>query len=358
MKSLENRPLRLGILGCGAIAQAAHLDACYKASNVELYALCDHAADLRNAMATIYHPSALYADFNTMLADPQIEAVLIATADQFHAPLALQALDAGKHVFVEKPLGVNVEECLQLQQHVQNTKYILQIGHNKRFDPGIAFAHNFIQTELGTLIAVKAWYHDSHYRYTMTDNLQPPIQQSTQATQPTGNPKANRQRYLMLGHGSHLVDMARFLAGEITAVQARLVEHAGDYCWFIAVAFANGAIGHLDLAVAISGDWDEGFSVLGTTGSVKAKTYLPWFHKTSEVECFSAKDRQIRRPLGEDAYTYKLQLEGFAATILHGSPQHGANITDGVASVKTMAAIARSVDTGNWVTLDTVNGSV
>ena len=46
-----------------------------------------------------------------MLADPQVEAVIIATADAFHVPLSLQALAAGKHVFVEKPLGTSVEEC-------------------------------------------------------------------------------------------------------------------------------------------------------------------------------------------------------------------------------------------------------
>jgi predicted dehydrogenase len=354
----EKRLLRLGILGCGPIAQAAHFDACHKARNAELYALCDHAEDLRTAMAARHQPHAVYTDFNTMLADPQVDAVLIAVADQFHASLALQALDAGKHVFVEKPLGVNVEECQTLQSRLQQTDRVLQIGHNKRFDPGIAFARDFVQTDLGALVALKAWYHDSHYRYAMTDNLQPSIQQSAQATRPDGNPKADRRRYLMLGHGSHLVDTARFLGGEITAVQARLVERSKDYCWFIGVEFANGAVGHLDLAVAISGDWDEGFTVFGETGSVKGKTYLPWFHKTSEVECFSAKDRQIRRPLGEDAFTYKLQLEGFADTILQGSPQQGAGIDDGVASVKAMAAIARSVESSQWVRLDSVTGAI
>ena len=63
------------------------------------------------------------------------------------------------------------------------------------------------------------------------------------------------------------------------------------------------------------------------------------------MECFSAKDRQYRRPLGEDAYTDKLQIEGFGETILNGAPQHGANIEDGVAAIRAMVAIARSVET-------------
>jgi len=53
---------------------------------------------------------------------------------------------------------------------------------------------------------------------------------------------------------------------------------------------------------------------------VQGKVFLPWFHKASQVECFSNKDRLYRRPLGEDAYTYKLQIEGFADAILHGNP--------------------------------------
>jgi predicted dehydrogenase len=63
------------------------------------------------------------------------------------------------------------------------------------------------------------------------------------------------------------------------------------------------------------------------------------------MECFSAKDRQYRRPLGEDAYTDKLQIEGFAETILDGAPQPGANTEDGVAAIRAMVAIARSVET-------------
>ena len=74
------------------------------------------------------------------------------------------------------------------------------------------------------------------------------------------------------------------------------------------------------------------------------------------VECFSAKDRQYHRPLGEDAYTYKLQIEGFADTILHGKPQLGAGIDDGVAAMRALVAIARSTETGKAVRLAEVTG--
>jgi predicted dehydrogenase len=354
----DSRLLRLGILGCGPIAQIAHFDACRKARNAELYALCDVADDLLARMAAIHEPRRTFRDYDAMLADPQVEAVLLATADQYHVPLALRALDAGKHVLVEKPLGVGVEECEALRRRVRETGLVLQVGNNRRFDPGVAFAHRFIREEMGARMGLKAWYYDSTYRYTMTDNLQPIRVTSAQVRRPGGDPKADRVRYFMLTHGSHLVDSSRYLGGEIAAVRARLLERFGACCWFVSVDFADGSLGHLDLTIAVRGDFEEGFQVYGEHGSVKGLVFLPWYHKAAQVECFSVKDRTFRRPLGEDAYTYKLQIEGFADTILHGVPQQGAGIDDGVAAVRAMAAIARSARTGDLVRLADATGGV
>jgi predicted dehydrogenase len=354
----ESRRLRIGVLGAGPIAQAAHFDACRKARNAELYAICDAADDLLTTMAAIHDPHATYHDYAAMLADPQLEAVLIATADQFHVPLARKAIAAGKHVLVEKPLGVTVEECEALRVELAATKLVFQIGNNRRFDPGIAFARRFIEERLGQRLAFKAWYYDSLYRYAMTDNLQPLIQTSAQAQRPAGNPKADKRRYFILTHGSHLVDTTRFLGGEIVSVHARLVERFESYCWFVAVDFADGSLGHIDIIIPVRGDFEEGFQLFGEHGSATGKMPLTWFHKSSVVECFSTADRQYHRPLGEDAYTYKLQIEGFADTILHGAPQHGANIDDGVAAMRALTAIARSVATGQAVRLADVTGGV
>ena len=206
------------------------------------------------------------------------------------------------------------------------------------------------------MLAIKAWYCNSTYRYTVTDNVQPIPYSSRRALKPGDDPKANRRRYYLLTHGSHLVDTARFLGGEMVSCQARLVEKFGACCWFVDVEYANGANGHLDLTVAVRMDWHEGFQIYGEFGSVIGKTYNPWLHKSSDVECFSVKDGQYRRILGADAHTYRLQIEGFAGTILNGHPMRGAAIEDGVASVQAMLAIARSVETGQRVRLDQVRG--
>ncbi len=308
--------------------------------------------------AAAHQPKVVFHQFDDMLSDPQLEAVIIAVADPYHVALARRAVAAGKHVLVEKPLGVSIEECEALRGDLKNTRLVLQVGNNRRFDPGVAFARKFIDEEMGPMLALKAWYYDSTFRYTMTDNLHPIVRASEQARRPEGNPKADLGRYFLLGHGSHLTDTARFLGGEITAVRARLREDAGAFCWFVETDFASGAVGHLDLIIPIRGDFEEGFQIFGRHGSARGRGFLPWFHKAAEVECFSAKERQFRRPLGEDAYTYKLQIEGFADTILRGAPQHGAGIEDGLAAVRALTAIARSVETGQKIRLVEVAGGV
>ena len=149
MIAKDTRQVRIGVLGCGPIAQFAHLDACRKARNAELYAICDVADDLRERMADVHQPVVAYADYEQMLADERVDAVIIAIADQFHVDAALRAIAAGKHVLVEKPLGTTVESCRELRDQAAGTGLVVQVGNNRRFDPGVEFAHRFVREELG-----------------------------------------------------------------------------------------------------------------------------------------------------------------------------------------------------------------
>jgi predicted dehydrogenase len=351
----DDRRLRIGLLGCGPISQAAHLDAICKARNADLYAICDVARGLTDRLAVVYQPQAVYHDFAAMLADPRVEAVVIAVADQFHVPLCRQALAAGNPVLVEKPLGTTVEECEDLRDLVTRTGLAVQIGNNRRFEPGMTQARRFVREELGELLTLDAWYYDSVYRYTMQDNLYPVPVESAQVKRPAGDWKANRQRYLLLTHGVHLLDTARFLAGPLVAVQARHHAHCEMHGWSIAVEFASGALGHLSLISPRRGDFEEGFRAHGTHGSVFGEAPLPWFQR-ARVECF--KDGEYRRLLGEDGFTFKRQIEGFADVILHGAPQLGASLDDGIAAVRGLVAVSQSVASGERVCLADVTGHV
>lgn len=354
----QDRLLRVGVLGCGPIAQFAHLQSCTKAANAELYAICDAAPDLLARMAATHAPRKTFADYDEMLADPDLEAVIVATSDAYHVPMSIKALQAGKHVLCEKPIGTSIEEGEALAAAVKASGKVLQVGHMKRFDPALQDARTFVQEEMGQILALKAWYCDSTHRYTNTDAIQPLPITSALARKPSGNPKADLRQYFMLAHGSHLVDTARFFCGEITAVRARLAERFGAYCWFVETEFANGALGHLDLTVAVRMDWHEGFQLYGENGSVTAKTFNPWYFRSSEVDIFHEKDATARRPLGADGHFFRRQLEGLADTVLNGAPMRGAGVEDGIASIKAMVAIARSAETGERVTLDQVTGAV
>jgi predicted dehydrogenase len=351
----EDRRLRIGLLGCGPISQAAHLDAIRKARNADLYAICDIAGDLTGPLAALYQPEAVYNHFAAMLADPRVEAVVIAVADQFHVPLCRQALAAGKHVLVEKPLGTTVEECEDLRHLVAQTGLVFQIGNNQRFEPGMTQARRFIDQELGDVLMLEAWYYDSVYRHTMQDNLYPVPVETTKSKRPPGNWKADRQRYLLLTHGAHLLDTARFLAGPLVGVHAHHHAQGEMHGWSIMVEFASGALGHLSLISPRRGDFEEGFRVHGAHGSVCGQAPLPWFQR-AQVECF--KGGEYRRLLGEDGFTFKRQIEGFADVILRGAPQLGATLDDGIAAVRGLVAVSQSVACGEPVCLAEATGPV
>ena len=361
MTDAPQRRLQIGVLGAGPIAQAAHFESCTKSRNAMLYAICDVAPDLLARMATTYEPTTTYSSYDAMLADRAIDAVIIATSDVFHVPAALAAIRAGKHVLCEKPLGVSVEEvdALRTEANARGTK--VMVGHMKRFDPGLQAARSFIQREMGQMLAFKAWYGDSTHRYAVTDAVQPHIVRSTAARQPSEDPKANLARYYLLAHGSHLVDTARFLCGELVSVEARLTQRYGAYSWFVSTEFANGAAGHLDLTVSVRMDWHEGLQIYGEHGSVIAKTYNPWLFKASDVEIFRESEATYTRPLGADAHFYRRQVEAFADAVLSEraiAETGGADIDDGVASVRTLAAISRSIETGRKVRIADAEGAV
>ena len=350
--------LRIGILGCGPIAQAAHLESVQKARNTDLYAVCDADQGLADRFGRFYDAQRIYNDYDEMLADPQLDAVVIAISDAFHVPAAIRALDAGKPVFCEKPIATNVADVLALEKAVRDSGLPLQIGHMLRFDPGIQATHDFIRDEMGELLALKAWYCDSTHRYTATDALQPLMRSGTRPMRPAGDQKADKLRYNMLAHGSHLVDLARYLAGPITAVHARLSQKFGAMSWFVETEFANGTLGHLDLTLQVRMDWHEGFQIYGEHGSALGKIFNPWYYKSSEVDIFRESDGASHRVLGADGHFYRRQIEAFADTVLTGAPLTGANIEDGVASVRAMVAINESARSGKPVALADATGDV
>ena len=355
----EETLLKVGVLGCGSIGQAAHLESCAKARNIELTAICDIADDLRNKMAAIYDPKKTYSDYSQMLEDPEIQAVVIGISDEFHVPCARAALEADKHVFVEKPMGIAVEECQDLKEAVDKSGLILQVGFMKRFDGGLQYAKEFLRGSIGEITTYKGWYCDNLGRKMVTANVMPVLYSSKQMKMPDVDARAVRERYNLLAHGSHLFDTARFLAGEILSIEAKYVEKRGMHSWLIACEFAGNIIGNLDLTVSVAQDWLEGAQIYGTDGTVSARMNNPWEFRTSTVECYDRKTDMIHTPYVADGQFYRRQLEAFADTVLHGIPSDAATVEDGLASAQAMVATYRSVhQNGRRIDLKDVQGGI
>lgn len=354
----EKKLVKIGVLGAGQISQAAHFDSIRRSSNAELYAICDVDEFLVTETSNIYHPKKVYYDYDEMLLDPEIDAIVVGIADHYHVPMATKAIKAGKHVLVEKPLGMSIEEVEELGEIARQSDVHVQVGNMKRFDEGIEAAKDFIDQEMGEMLTLKAWYCDNTYRYTTTDNVQPVILEGPNAKKPAGNPKADKRRYYMRGHGSHLFDTARYLGGNIVAVTAWLTEKYGSYSWLVTAEFENGFVGQLDLTLQVRMDWHEGFEIYGENGSITAKTYNPWFFKASDVEIFKSSDDSFHRPIAADGHFYRRQIEDFSRTILTGKLGRGATVYDGIQTMRIMQAVQKSVDTGEKVYIDSVSGEL
>ena len=227
MTVTPGKHLNIGILGCGPIAQAGHFESVTKAQNTKLHAICDVAGDLVERFAVTHGAQKTFLSYEDMLADPQLDAVIIATADAFHVPAALAALAAGKHVLCEKPLGVTPEEVELTAVAASGLK--LQVGHMKRFDQGLQSAGDFIDGELGQMSGV---VRDST---PLCDDRCRAAADCRSAARRRQGPKADLERYYMLARSCHLVDMARYLCGDIVEVQARHLQRFGAYSWFVDV---------------------------------------------------------------------------------------------------------------------------
>ena len=338
--------IRIGLLGCGTIAQYSHLPALQKADNVELAAICDVAEDLLQEVARQLNLRCFSSDYRRFLEDSDVDAVLIATADRYHVQQATDCLMHGKHVLVEKPLGLDLEECRRLAEVVEETGKKLQVGYMKRFDPGIEFGHRFIKSEMGLRLAVSGWYCDSLFRPAMQKTLRPkPIRSLNQLG--SAPFKGDKKSYNLITHGSHLVDILRHFGGEIVALQAKLATKYEQFSWHGVLEYADGAVGHFELTTAAKTDWLEGFRVHGEWGSVEVRSFLPFFNRPSDVRLFDAKRGEYRSPLVPDSDPYERQLEAFARSILDDAPSE-PNVYDGIADLAVIRAIQRSVETGRW----------
>src|SRR5260370_20636286 len=164
--------IRIGVVGLGPIAQNADLPAIEKARDIHLQAIADTDAALRDQVRLRYSPETVHKHSDDLFGDANIDLVILAVSDGLHVPLAMDAVRAGKHVLVEKPLGITTQECEKLRLLVSPDQ-VFAVGCNRRFLPGVRAAKAFASRSR-SVASYNAFYYDSTFRHSLTQpNLFP-----------------------------------------------------------------------------------------------------------------------------------------------------------------------------------------
>jgi predicted dehydrogenase len=151
------RKIRVGIIGTGGIARGAHMPAYKRVEGVEMVAVCDKYPAVAQQAAAEFDVPHVFTRYRDLLAMDEIEAVSICTPNAYHAEQTIAALEAGKHVLVEKPMSVTAADGLAMVKAAKKTGKKLQVGLNNRFRPDAQALKAFIQAgKLGRIYAARA----------------------------------------------------------------------------------------------------------------------------------------------------------------------------------------------------------
>lgn len=148
--------IRYGIIGAGFFGEK-HIEVLSALPNVEIVGVCRRSVEPLREIAEKYGIPNTYTDYSELLANEDIDAVSITTHVSNHLRPAVDALKAGKHVFLEKPMAANVSECDEIIKNVQSTDKFFMVGHICRFDPRYAIAKkNIEEGKIGKVVSLYA----------------------------------------------------------------------------------------------------------------------------------------------------------------------------------------------------------
>jgi len=129
--------IKLGFIGCGFMGQCVHLPSFKRAENAEIVAISDLRTKLAKAVADRWKIEKIYASHIEMVEDKEIDAIVQITNKFVHAPVAIDALKAGKHVFTEKPIATKAEDAQEMVKAAEKSDLKLMVGYMKRYDTGV-----------------------------------------------------------------------------------------------------------------------------------------------------------------------------------------------------------------------------
>ncbi|MCJ7839521.1 Gfo/Idh/MocA family oxidoreductase [Lederbergia sp. NSJ-179] len=387
---MNKKQIRIGMIGYKFMGKAhshAYRDvAFYFDPKVEpvLQAICGRNEEKVKEAANKFGWNSYETDWRTLIKRDDIDLIDIVTPNYNHAEIAIAAAEAGKHVFCEKPLAMDLEQSKRMLEAVEKNKVLHMINHNYRFAPAIQFAKKLIEEgRLGKIYHIRATYLQDW----IMDPQFPLVWRLNKDVSGSGS------------HGdlaAHSIDLARFLVGEFKEVtgimetfikQRPIVEdsdglsgtassdklgdvNVDDASVFIA-KFENGAIGTFE-ATRFAGGNKNGnrFEINGEKGSIRwdvehMNNLEVYFHDdepglqgfrtitcTEEIHPFAGAYWPAGHIIGYE-HTFINLVEELLSGIGQGySPS--PNFYDGVKNQAVLEAVEQSSRTKQWVSIEDI----
>lgn len=214
----SNHHIRVGAIGCGQFMSRQHIQTIARSPHLVLQHLADLDTEKLARIAGRYQPARCSARWQDVIADPEVDVVVVGVLPQYHAEIARAALEQGKPVYVEKPLAPTPEECRAIQRLAAKQKLSVAVGFNRRFAPATEYLKAAFQTAQSPVSVF--------YRISDDNRVRPPDQEWK-----------NEDRLLI--EVVHIFDLLTYLIGaepvEIWACEARFNDA------LITLEFENGS---------------------------------------------------------------------------------------------------------------------
>lgn len=259
-----DKRIKCGIIGAGRIGKLHAENIVANIKSVEVTAIADLYPDTIRDWAAELGIKKVYAEYRELLQDPEIDAVLVCSSTNTHSQITIEAAQAGKHIFCEKPIDYDVARIHAALDAVAKAEVKFQVGFNRRFDHNFGKTRELVQAgKIGDVHIVKVTSRDP----------EPP---SLDYVKVSGG--------LFLDMTIHDFDMVRYLTGseveEVYATAAVLVDPAigevGDVdTAVISLKFKNGALGVIDNSRKAVYGYDQRVEVFGSQGNITVSNDTP-----------------------------------------------------------------------------------
>ena len=334
--------LHIGIIGAGRIGAVHAETLAFRLPEAKALIIADINRPAAEEVATRYGIPRVTESAEEVLADPEIEAVLICSSTDTHTDLIVAAAGAGKHIFCEKPIDHRLEKIDRALAAVKKAGVQLQVGFNRRFDP------NFLKVRE---IVKSGGIGEPHVLKITSRDPSPPPEAYIRAS---GG--------IFLDMTIHDFDMARYLMGsDVTEVYARatvlvdpVFEKAGDWdTAVVTLTFANGALGTIDNSRKAVYGYDQRVEVFGSEGMVTVANNAPDSHI-----CLDRTGTHSSLPLNffMERYTesYLREMQAFVDSVRENKPVPVTG-NDCLMAVAIGLAAAKSVKENRSVKLSEIH---